>query len=107
MRIHPPHRDERLLDGVLRLVRIADDAVRGQIQATGTAVRKCLVGVSIAASRSLDQCTIHPIGTSANGASVEALTVSEDRHARDFQSAQPTRDLRLYPCTPATGRVVR
>jgi hypothetical protein len=71
-----PHRDQRLLDGVVGRIKVPQDPARDEVQPRGRVAREPLVGVPIARLRLLHQCDVHsPVPWSRP---TTALTLSVD-----------------------------
>ena len=56
----PPDIDQGLLEGILRLIHVAEDPLGDDEQAPGRTASQLLVGVSIALLRPFDQRSTHP-----------------------------------------------
>ena len=54
-----PHGDERLLDGVIRGIEVAEDAARDQVEPRRGIAREALVRLAIACLSPLHQCDVH------------------------------------------------
>ena len=82
-----PHRDEGLLHGFVRSVRVANDPAGDEIEPSRRRTGQRLIGVAVPPLRPLDQISIHQRRTSWT-APTGRLTVSEAREGSGVQSSR-------------------